>query len=317
MAQLATTNVTVTVPATSANLGPGFDVLGLALQVHNTLTISVLPTTDAVPEMQHPVRITVEGEGTGHLALDVRNLAYRSVRAVFVRAGEPVPALSMHLVNKIPVGRGLGSSAAAIVGGVVAANAMLGQPFSREELLERALTLEPHPDNLAAALYGGVAIAVCREGALPIVRTFAPAPGLMAVLLIPATTSSTAHARTILPRQISRTDAVFNMARTALLVHALATGDVSLLGTAMEDRLHQPQRGTLFPALPALISAARSAGAHGAALSGAGSTVLALTSREAASEVGRAMLETATHFELNARTVITKVSQDGATAVMS
>jgi homoserine kinase len=305
--------VTVQVPATSANLGPGFDVLGLALQLYNSVTLEA----GALPEgsSRHAPRITVEGEGAGGLAVDEDNLVYRSVRALYERAGIAVPALTLRLRNSIPVGRGLGSSAAAIAGGVVAANAMLGDRFTREELLECALTLEPHPDNLAAALYGGVAIAVCRDGMLPIVRSFAPAAGLKATLLIPEGASSTAYARTILPREVSRGDAVFNMARTALLVHALAVGDVVVLGTAMEDRLHQPQRGALFPALPALIDAARAHGAYGAALSGAGSTVLALSGVERAEAVAGAMLAAAERCGLNARTVVTEIALDGAAVV--
>jgi homoserine kinase len=314
--------LTVRVPATSANLGPGFDVLGLALQVYNTVTVAAhaggqkqpAPGDRGAGDMREGdgPAVTVEGEGAGELATDASNLVYRSIGAVFARAGRPLPALLLHLHNRIPVGRGLGSSAAAIAGGVVAANALLGDAYTREELLECALALEPHPDNLAAALYGGVAIAVCRDGALPIVRRFAPAPGLKVMLLVPDGVSSTAHARGILPLEVSRADAVFNMSRTALLVHALAVGDVDILVTAMEDRLHQPQRGALFPALPAMIEAARAAGAYGAALSGAGSTVLAFAGEERAPAVGEALLAVAARYALGARVVATEVALDGA-----
>src|SRR5947209_3618655 len=314
MARVKGGAVTARVPATSANLGPGFDVLGMALQLYNTVALEVTgpAARDGSPP---PPAITVEGEGAGALALDARNLVYRSICALFAQARVGVPAMRLHLDNRIPVGRGLGSSAAAIAGGLTVANALLGHRFSREEVLACALSLEPHPDNLAAALYGGLAIAVCREGALPIVRTFPPAPGLRTVLLIPQGASSTAYARTILHPEVSRADAVFNMGRTALLVHALATGDVAVLGTAMEDRLHQPQRGGLFPALPALIGAAREAGAYGAALSGAGSTVLALTNAEAADTVAAAMLAAAERYKLGAHTVITEIALQGAAEV--
>ncbi|GAC1437723.1 MAG: homoserine kinase [Chloroflexota bacterium] len=313
MERLTSGSVTVEVPATSANLGPGFDVLAMALQLYNVVTVEVVGPAARVGSPPTP-RITIDGNGRDTLARDHRNLVYRSACALFGQARVPVPAFALHLTNRIPVGRGLGSSAAAIVGGLVAANMLLGEPYAREELLACALALEPHPDNLAAALYGGVAIAVAREGALPIVRTFPPAPGLRVVLLIPQGSSSTAYARTILRPDVSRADAVFNMARTALLVHALAAGDAEALGTAMEDRLHQPQRGGLFPALPALIAAGRAAGAHGAALSGAGSTILALASPDRADAVAAAMLEESERFKLGAHTVITDIALRGASA---
>jgi homoserine kinase len=306
-----TGRTSIVVPATSANLGPGFDVVGMALQLYNTVTVEVTGPPRPAGVTPAP-QITVEGEGADSLGRDARNLVYRSVCTLFERASVAVPAMRLQLENRIPVGRGLGSSAAAIAGGLVAANALLGERYARQALLACALTLEPHPDNLAAALYGGVAIAVPREGALPIVRTFVPARGLSVVLLIPEGASSTAYARTILRPEVTRADAVFNMGRTALLLHALGTGEFDLLGTAMEDRLHQPQRGGLFPALPALIGAARDAGAYGAALSGAGSTVLALTSATAAEAVAASMLAESEHFKLGARTVITEIAVAGA-----
>ena len=308
MSEAPVGSVTVAVPATSANLGPGFDVLGLAVNLRNQAAVQVV----GPGQPGGAPRITIEGDGADRLARDARNLVYRGVALLFERAGQPVPALRLHLRNDIPVGRGLGSSAAAIVGGLVASNTLLSQRFSRPELLRIALELEPHPDNVAAALYGGLTIAVTCAGELPIVRCVQPAPGLAVALLIPQGASSTTHARGILPQQVSRADAVFNMGRATLLVQALVTGDWDVLCTAMEDRLHQPQRGALFPVLVPALAAARQAGAYGAALSGSGSTILAFASPDQAPAVADALLGVARQHGLTARTVITDVADQGA-----
>ncbi len=260
--------VTVRVPATSANLGPGFDALGLALRLHNTLTIEPAPG----PEIE------IDGEGEKTLPRNPSHLAYQAAMAVAARAAESrsVPAVQAFRLkqrNTIPLGRGLGSSAAAIVGGAVAANALLGHPLDQQALIDLATEMEGHPDNVAPALLGGLVVcARTPEG----VRWMRLAPPLLKVVLaVPDYAVSTEEARRRLPARVPFPDAVFNVTRTALLVAALIGGRPDLLDEATQDRLHQPYREHLVPGLTEVFAAARRAGAYGVALSGSGPAVVA------------------------------------------
>jgi homoserine kinase len=285
----------VRVPATTANLGPGFDCLGLALQIWNTIVVG---------ESSGGVRVSLRGGSEG-LPPDRSNLVLRSMEEVFRRAHRRFPDVCVTMTNRIPIGRGLGSSAAAIAGGVVAANAWLGDKLSRDQLLALAAELEGHPDNVSAALLGGLTIVV-REGA----RTFAagvrPPRGWRAVLFIPEHTLSTKFARKVLPRQVSREDAVYNIGRAALLVHAFSAGDARWLNLGTGDRLHQPYRARLVPGMNELSEAARGAGAHGVALSGAGPSLVAFAADEKeGARIARALERRARELEIagTARTV--------------
>jgi len=271
--------VKVRVPATSANLGPGYDSIGLALQIYNELTLSV------AEGKQSTVEIT--GEGALSLPRDGSHLSLKAADLLFERAGEEPPAWRLHQHNRVPPASGLGSSAAAIVGGLFAANAFLPRPFSREQLLEPAVALEGHPDNVAPALFGG-AVICCRNGEQWHTLRLSPAKGLQLQLALPDLTLSTGEARRVLPEQISRSDAVFNLGRAAALTAALLTGEERPLGWAMEDRLHQPYRCPLIPGAAAAMAAAEEAGAGGAALSGAGPTVIALSFERRAAGGSRA-----------------------------
>jgi homoserine kinase len=260
--------VTVRVPATSANLGPGFDALGLALRLHNTLVIE--PASS--PEIE------IEGEGEQTLPRDASHLAYRAAVAVAARAEETgsaptVQAFRVKQHNTIPLARGMGSSAAAIVGGAVAANALLGYPLDQQALLDLATEMEGHPDNVAPALLGG--LVVCTRTATGVRWMRLAPPSLKVVLAVPDYPVSTEEARRRLPAHVPFTDAVFNITRTALLVAALTGGRPDLLDEATQDRLHQPYREHLVPGLNEVFSAARRAGAYGVALSGSGPAVLA------------------------------------------
>ncbi|HVA25812.1 MAG TPA: homoserine kinase [Chloroflexota bacterium] len=294
---------TVQVPATSANLGPGFDCLGLALNLY--LRVSCQTGGDGL-------RIHASDP---EIATDAGNLVFRAIEAAFEAAGQPVPALELDIDNGIPLSRGLGSSSAAIIGGVALANALLGEPFDRDRLLEIALPLEGHPDNIAPALFGGLAVSSVdgdRVLAVP-VRLRRP-PRI--VLFIPDFKMSTAEARRVLPDSVPRADAIFNTGRSSLLVAALAAGDFSVLRWAMDDRLHQPYRGAIFPALPKLIEAALEAGAAGCAMSGAGSTVIAFCegdTKDVAAAFGRA----ASAAHLNGRSAMAEIDTRGARLVRS
>ncbi len=223
--------VHVRVPASSANLGPGFDSLGLALALYNEVTA----------EEAEGVRVKVEGDGAGRLAGNERNVVARGVSAAYEAAGRRFLGCSLTCVNRIPLSRGLGSSAAAWVSGLVAGNALLGSPLDRPALLVLAARAEGHPDNVAAALFGGLTVSAGgTDGAIAISL---PVPGhLHWVALIPEITSATSDARAVLPSLVPREDAVFNVQRVALLLAALQTGRADVLGTALDDRLHAVPR---------------------------------------------------------------------------
>lgn len=260
----------VRVPASTANLGPGFDALGLALDLREEVTLERL-------ESHERARVHVTGLNANRLRADTNLLAYQAAVRLYRRIGRPVPALSLELGTSIPRSGGLGGSAAAIVGGVCAANALEGGPLDQAALLELATEIEGHPDNVSAALCGGLVITVQgRDGLLA--KRLDPPAGLSAVLAIPRQSISTKAARGVLPTHLSVADAVFNLGRTALMVAAFQTGDWGLLRDAMDDRLHQPARGGIFPPLFPTIEAALAAGAHGAALSGSGAAIIALAS---------------------------------------
>lgn len=240
-------------PATSANLGPGFDCLGLALDLWNDV--------EAVPGAARP---------------DTQNLILRAAQRVFDEVGAPNPGFSLACDNRIPFGRGLGSSAAAISCGVLIANHCLGQPLSEGDCVRVATLVEGHPDNVAPCLLGGIRVATVTDAG-DVVQCAVPSPlSLRGVVFIPDQRVPTSHARDVLPVQVQRADALFNVARASLLVAALAAGRRDLLAEATRDRLHQPFRQSLFPAGAALLQCALDAGALGAFTSGAGPTVLAL-----------------------------------------
>ncbi|MBI4241283.1 MAG: homoserine kinase [Candidatus Rokubacteria bacterium] len=257
-------SVRVRVPATSANLGPGFDALALALALHN----------EVVLEPADSVTVEIKGEGTDRLDRGGDNLVVRGARAVYERARRPFTGLKASCVNRIPVSRGLGSSAAAWLSGIMGANALLGEPLDRHALLDLAATREGHPDNVAAALLGGLTVACWNDGSVVAVSLPVP-PEIRWVLLIPELEGSTAEARAVLPASVPRADAVFNLQRIGLFLGGLQARRSDLLAVAMDDRLHQPYRRQLFPWMEEVAAAARAAGAVGCVLSGAGPSLLA------------------------------------------
>lgn len=260
----------VRVPATSANLGPGFDVLGLALGLHNEVAV----------EEADGVTVAVLGEGQGQLPADASNVIVQGIQRVYAAAGRPFRGAAVESVNRIPPRRGLGSSAAAWVAGFTAGNALLGSPLDSEALLTLAGQAEGHPDNIAAALLGGLTVSASVNGRVVALRVPVP-PEISWVALVPAMESSTSEARAVLPVAVPRADAVFNLQRLGLLLGALGAGQPALLGDAMQDRLHEPYRMRLFPWLGRVAGAAREAGALGCVLSGAGPSVLAAVAGEA------------------------------------
>ncbi|HEV7755918.1 MAG TPA: homoserine kinase [Mycobacteriales bacterium] len=258
--------VHVRVPATSANLGPGFDALGLALGLHDDVVVRVTGSGLA---------IRVTGEGADDVPLTEEHLLVRAMRTAFEALGGQPAGLRVGCVNQIPHARGLGSSAATIVAGMLAARALVVGGENRLDdagLLVLATAMEGHPDNVAACLYGGLTIAWMADGAGHAVRV-ATHPDVRPVAFVPPTRSSTAEARALMPAVVPLADAAANAGRSALLVHALST-DPSLLLPATVDHLHQPYRAPAMPLSAALVTALRDAGIP-AVISGAGGTVLA------------------------------------------
>ncbi|XPP26545.1 MAG: homoserine kinase [Leucobacter sp.] len=284
------TQLRVRVPATSANLGPGFDTLGIALAYADELIVSTRPQPGAT------VRVT--GVGEGEVPGDESNLVARSVAHVYERLGRTMPGLEIHAHNRIPHGRGMGSSGSAIVAGVMIAAGLLAEdpsdPLQLDEvqLLRLATELEGHPDNVAPALFGGLTIAWTSEAG-PRYKRLMVHRGISPLVLVPEFTMSTELARSLQPKQVPHEDAVFNVSRSALLVAAL-TQSPELLFEATEDRLHQDYRGEAMPATRDLIRALRDAG-HAAVVSGAGPSILLLAAdpaeRLAAAEIATARSE--------------------------
>ncbi len=271
--------VTVSVPASTSNLGPGFDCLGLALDLRNEVELSLLDESG-------PTLVEVSGEGAKTLPLGEKNLLVQAARRVLPKK---LPGrLVLRAVNRIPLARGLGSSAAAAVAGLWAGAHLLGLRRSEDELERLAVELEGHPDNVAPCVHGGFTSCLVEDGR-PRVSALDLHPSLSAVVCIPAFELATKKARAVLPKKIDRADAVFNVSRALLLPRALAAGRLTHLPALMQDRLHQPFRAPLIPGLQDALSAAYRAGAAGAALSGSGPTVFAFVSGDDGPKVGAAM----------------------------
>jgi homoserine kinase len=278
--------VTVRAPATTSNLGPGFDAFGLALTLENEAAFSAA-------DRWH---VEISGEGAGALPTDASNLIAKACALGLEEWGSALKA-RISCVNRIPLGRGLGSSAAAIVTGLAGAAALSGKNPGRDEILALALKLEPHPDNLAACLWGSFTIA-----APPHVVTLPWPETLRIVVAIPDFAVETAKARALLPKSIARDDAVHNIARAAVLAAALAS-ESFLPAWALDDRLHQDHRAPLVKAWPAAREAAIRAGALGAAISGSGPTIVAFTNAHP-KEVGAALAGEFTRVGARARVLV-------------
>ena len=292
----------VRVPASSANLGPGFDVLALALDLHLTVEARESSKTS----------ITWEGEGAAEVPLNRKNLIVRAAEDPFAGWSRPLSGLELRVRNEIPIGRGLGSSAAAIVAGIMLGAKLRGLRMPVQRILELAVPLEGHGDNLAAALYGGFCIAVLENGGVRVHRLDWPSRW-RAVLFVPSDVSPTHEARRLVPRRPTREDAVFNLGRVAEWVLACSQKDRSLVASAMDDRLHQPGRARAYPYLDDTIAAAEQAGALGAALSGAGGSVIAIADRNLAA-IASAMTKAAGSHGSKGKPLTLRSAAAGATS---
>lgn len=262
--------IKVFVPATSANMGAGFDCLGMALSLYNTVIVD--PREEGLildfPESDLP--LVEEGEN---------NLVYRTMKETYKIVGRPMPGLYLRQINGIPITRGLGSSAACIVAGIIAANALMGQPLKKRDIIELATRMDGHPDNVLPALIGGVTVAAMENERVYYVKQMSVDFVRFAVM-IPNFPLPTSIARGILPEEISRKDAVYNISRASLMMASLITGKVENLWAASDDRLHQPYRKKFIPHFDDIVAKAKELGAKGMFLSGAGPTMIAILDKD-------------------------------------
>ncbi|MEL6604834.1 MAG: homoserine kinase [Cyanobacteria bacterium J06614_10] len=302
-------SVTVTVPATTANIGPGFDCLGAALSLHNRFHFTPFtPLSDS-----EPFQIFVEGKEASRVNTGPTNLVYRSYLNCFEKIGRPAPPIHIKISLGVPLSRGLGSSSTAIVGGIMGANALAGYPLAEAALAALANELEGHPDNVVPALMGGARLAAMANGKLQICD-LPWHESVVPVVIIPEFELSTADARRVLPGQYSRADAVFNTAHIGLLLRGLATGNGEWIAGGMSDRIHQPYRKKLIAGYDEVRRAALQAGAYGLVISGAGPTLLALSPPDAAEQVRGAMEKAWEPYDFGVCAQCLKVDTRGAIA---
>lgn len=277
----------IRVPATTANLGSGFDCIGAALSLYNEFTFTPIETETLV--------IAVQGLEAARVNTDATNLAYQAFLKLYSRIDRTPPVIQIEIRLGVPLARGLGSSATAIVGGLLGANALAGNPLSPAEIMQLAIEMEGHPDNVVPALIGGCQLAATSASGWAIADI--PWHGtIVPVVAIPNFELSTAEARSVLPTEYSRADAIFNTAHLGLTIRGLETGNAAWLTAALTDRIHQPYRQKLIPGYTDVAQAVIAAGGYGMVISGAGPTLLALSSAESSEAVATAMTEAwATH----------------------
>ncbi|PHJ58648.1 serine kinase [Nostoc linckia z18] len=273
-------SVTVTVPATTANLGPGFDCIGAALKLYNHFKFTRVE--------EGGFSIAVTGEEAQRVQTDESNLLYQAFLRFYQHIEQTPPGVKIEIQLGVPLARGLGSSATAIVGGLVAANQLEGAPMSQSQVMELAIAMEGHPDNVVPALLGACRLAAS-GGAGWEICDVPWHQDIIPVVAIPDFELSTSEARRVLPTQVTRADAIFNTAHLGLLLRGLETGKPEWIKTALQDKLHQPYRKALIPGYDAVNLAAVTAGAYGMVISGAGPTLLALTDELHSEAVAAAM----------------------------
>lgn len=308
--------VNIAVPATTANLGPGFDCIGAALSLYNEFQFTQINTAET------KLKINVTGTEAERVQTDESNLLYQAFSKFYHHIEKTPPAVEIDIKLGVPLARGLGSSATAIVGGLVGANLLAGEPLRQVEVMQLAIEMEGHPDNVVPALLGG-----CRLAATGLVLEpqrhrehreeweICNIPwhwDVVPVVAIPDFELSTSEARKVLPSEYSRKDAIFNAAHLGLLVRGLESGRGDWLRVAMQDKIHQPYRKNLIQGYDAVYSAAVNAGAYGMVISGAGPTLLALTDTEKAEVVSQAMQSAWREVGVGAEVKVLKVDFQGA-----
>lgn len=304
---MPTKSIRIRVPGTSANCGPGFDSIGLACTVYNDLEMVLLE--------EPKLSITIMGEGAQNIPCDNRNIVWKSAQYLLKKAGcdKEYQGAIIHMDNHVPLSRGLGSSATAIVSGLKAANVLIGNRFNRRELLQFATEIEGHPDNVAPAIFGGFTVSTVTDGEVECF-SFLPKFRLKLVVAVPDFPLATRKAREVLPTEIPMKDAVNNIGRAAMLVAALCKGNPRFLKNVFKDALHQPYRASLIPGMYDVFTAATKAGALGASLSGAGPCLIAYTidKDHCANKVGQAMQQAFTEHGVNSHIMVMDLDARGA-----
>ena len=297
--------IRVKVPATTANLGPGFDALGLALNLWNE--------AEFVHTDDNKITLTVNGEGEGRIPTNADNAIAEAALQIYDLVGKPCQGLHIDCINRVPLGSGMGSSSAAMLTGMLGANALLGNPLSDEEILKLAIETEGHPDNVAPAMLGGLVASIVHENRVISMKLPAKANhgSMHATVVLPDFDFPTKQARAILPKLVERKDAIYNISRAVLVTEALRTGNLELLGIAMKDSLHQPFRLPLIPGAIAALEAGKKAGAAAVALSGAGPGLIAFSTKEKG-DIGAAMKRAFESVGLSARVFELETSYVGA-----
>jgi len=289
---------TVSVPASTSNLGAGFDALGLALNLYNEFIV----------EASDRYEVEIEGEGKDTLPTDEKNLFLKAYRSTMEYLGKKQP-IKVKLINRIPLGRGLGSSATAIVGGILAAQKITGEELSLAEVIDIAFKFEPHPDNVLPAYTGGFVVAAT-NGDLTYLKLEWPKE-LKVIIVVPELFLSTEDSRSVLPESYSRKDVIFNIQRVALFMGAIQKRDYGILKEAVKDRIHQPYRCDLIPSFWEILSEGYKAGAYAVYLSGAGSCIGALADKNF-NEIGTAMTRVFDSLGIDSRYLILEVDEEGA-----
>ncbi|PKN02320.1 MAG: homoserine kinase [Elusimicrobia bacterium HGW-Elusimicrobia-1] len=306
--------ITVKVPATTANLGSGFDSFGAALQLRNTLTVEVGGNPSGYSGHSASPEIIIRGEGAGALPTNASNLVWRAMRRGFAAASlKKIPRVRIVMENAVPLTSGLGSSASAVVGGLLAANEICYNKLSHEKLIQIAVGLEGHPDNAVPAFAGGFCVSFDDKGRTGYAKMSISRLGIVAAVCVPDVDFPTAAARGLLPRSVKMSDAVYNLSRSALFVAAVSLRDGSLIKHAVGDRLHQARRMKRIPGADSAFEAADKAGALGVCVSGAGPSIVALCPTGAARAATRAMSASFARKGINSRAFILDFTDRGAT----
>ncbi len=298
--------IKIKIPATTANFGSGFDVLGAALKLYNEIEVSVYADTrnDKKPTIE------ITGEGKGTLPRNEKNVVVQAMKLVFNICKKPLTTYHLRLTNRIPLARGLGSSAAARLGGIVAANEICGRKLSEDEVIQIVSKLEGHPDNVVPSFFGGLCVCNFNGKNVKYAKLKMPSD-LKAVLCIPDFELSTNKARNILPKTIPHKDAVFNSSRVALFMSAIIQKKYELLSIAMEDKLHQPYRKKLIPGMYDVFNFAKKSGAYGVCISGSGPTILAVSRQRSAIKIGKAMQKTFLKHNVKSKYIICDFDNEG------
>ncbi len=297
------TQTTIIVPGTTANIGVGFDCLGAALTIYNEFQFSLA-------EVEDDLTISVEGEEADRVGTDKSNLVYQSFLKLYQHLDRVPPSVEIVIKLGIPLARGLGSSATAIVAGLLGANQLAGNPLSTEEIRDLAIAIEGHPDNVVPALLGNCQLSVGETGNWQICE-IPWHQDIIPVVAIPNFELSTEEARSVLPTTYSRSDSIFNISRMGLLLRGLATNNQAWLAMALEDKLHQPYRKKLIRGYEMVKTAAITAGAYGMVISGAGPTLLALCDRGKENAVVAAMSQAWLQEGVNAKVLSLALENQG------